>query len=88
VSPAGSGRPTSLLARSHSRRVPQPPPAARVANECEPLNAVRRSARSLSTARAVRRAPGPAIVHAPIHWSTSRRALRGPRSFRAVPGPH
>ena len=49
MSPAGGGRHAHPLSRGHSRIRPRIPTAAREAASREPLTALRRSARSLST---------------------------------------
>ena len=86
MSRAGSARAPHPLSRSHSRITPRIPPAVRAAIVRDPLGAVRRSARSL-TAEPVGTGVPTTIRPASIHWSSPHRALRDPRSFRAVTRP-
>jgi len=87
VSPAGSGRRSHPLSRGHSRISPHIPRAARAAAGRDPVAAVRRAARSLTPGGQLRSVAGLTMRPASMHWSTPRRALRAPRSFRAVPWP-
>ncbi len=87
VSPAGSARGPHPLSRSHSRITPRVPSAARAAVVRDPLGAIRRSARSLTPGPASGVGAPSAIRPASIHWSSPHRALRDPRSFRAVTRP-
>jgi hypothetical protein len=87
VSPAGSGRGPHPLSRSHSRNRPRVPSAIRAAVVRDPVGAIRRSARSLTPEHRADTAPTTALRPASIHWSSPHRALRDPRSFRAVTRP-
>jgi hypothetical protein len=53
----------------------------------DPVGAIRRCARSLTPERALEPETRFAIRPASIRWSTPHRALRDPRSFRAVTRP-
>ena len=86
MTPVGVGRAAGPLSRGNARRSPRIPVAARAAKMREPVEAVRRSARSL-VAPETSAATGRTLHPASIHWSTPRRALRDPRSFRAVVDP-
>ena len=87
MSPAGSGRRAHPLSRGHSRRPPQAAPLTRTAAVREPVKAIRRSARSLTPDQPATVASARTIRPSSMHWSTPRRALRDPRSFRAVAEP-
>lgn len=87
MSRAGSARAPHPLSRSHSRITPRVPSAVRAAVVRDPVGAIRRSARSLTAERAGAAATPAAIRPASIHWSSPHRALRDPRSFRAVTKP-
>ncbi len=84
VSGTASARAPHPLSRSHPRITPRVPSAVRAAAVRDPLGAVRRSARSLTPEREIEPATHAAIRPASIHWSSPHRALRDPRSFRAV----
>jgi len=60
------------------------PLAVRAAVVRDPVGAVRRSARSLTPEREIEPTSHAVIRPASIHWSSPHRALRDPRSFRAV----
>jgi hypothetical protein len=87
VSPAVSGRRPHPLSRRHARR-PAPGPSAVLATaERDTVGAIRRSARSLTPDRPTAASLERTIRPSSMHWSTPRRALRDPRSFRAVAQP-
>lgn len=88
MSHAGPARAPHPLSRSHSRITPRVPSVVRAAVVRDPVGAVRRSARSLTAERATGAGNPKAIRPASIHWSSPHRALRDPRSFRAVTKPH
>jgi hypothetical protein len=64
------------------------PLAVRAAVIRDPVAAIRRSARSLTPEPAAGQGTAAAIRPASIHWSSPHRALRDPRSFRAVTRSH
>lgn len=85
VPPAGTARGPHPLSRGQARGRPHIPAAARAAVGRDPVGALRRAARSLTTDRSTEPRTAGALRPASIHWSTPRRALADPRSFRAVP---
>ena len=87
MSPAASGRRPHPLSRGYSRRPSQMEPAMRTAALRDPVKAIRRSARCLTPDQPAPAATARTIRPSSMHWSTPRRALRDPRSFRAVTEP-
>ena len=87
MSPAGSARAPHPLSRGHSRATSRVPSVVRAAVARDPVGAIRRSARILTPERTADSAATTAIRPASIHWSSPHRALRDPRSFRAVTRP-
>lgn len=87
VSLPGSARAPHPLSRGHTRTRPRVPSAIRAAAVRDPVGAVRRSARSLSLEPVGGPGAAAAIRPTSIRWSSPHRALRDPRSFRAVTRP-
>lgn len=84
MSRVGSARAPHPLSRGHSRITPGVPAVVRAAVVRDPVGAIRRSARSLTPEQQPEPAGHATIRPASIRWSSPHRALRDPRSFRAV----